>query len=348
MNTPTTAPQLPPEPHLQQLQQLAHRALSHWQLEAAEISLIKYRENAVYRVVTHDGQRYALRIHRPGYHSDRALLSELQWMAALAESGIQVPEVIATAGGQLMITEQLPSLPNRYQIDLFGWIEGQPLGSVEHGLNSSGSQIHTTYQAIGEIAAHLHNQASQWTLPAGFQRHAWDADGLVGEQPFWGRFWELASLSPEQQRLLIDARDQVRKALADYDRSPDRYGLIHADFVPENLMVDGNTTDNNRLRLIDFDDAGFGWHMFELATALYFIRDNPDYHHARSALIKGYRQHRPLTEGDINKLELFLTARGFTYLGWIADRQETETARKLAPDLIRRACEQATRYLAAG
>ncbi len=30
-------------------------------------------------------------------------------------------------------------------------------------------------------------------------------------------------------------------------------------------MLDGDTE-----RLIDFDDAGFGWHLFELATALYF------------------------------------------------------------------------------
>ena len=32
-------------------------------------------------------------------------------------------------------------------------------------------------------------------------------------------------------------------------------------------MVQGD-----RIKLIDFDDAGFGWHLFELATALYFIR----------------------------------------------------------------------------
>ena len=39
--------------------------------------------------------------------------------------------------------------------------------------------------------------------------------------------------------------------------------MIHADLVPENVLVDGDS-----IRLIDFDDAGFGWHHFEIATAL--------------------------------------------------------------------------------
>ena len=38
--------------------------------------------------------------------------------------------------------------------------------------------------------AAMHNQASAWQPPAGFKRHALDADGLMGEAPFWGPFWE--------------------------------------------------------------------------------------------------------------------------------------------------------------
>ena len=30
----------------------------------------------------------------------------------------------------------------------------------------------------------------------------------------------------------------------------------------------------SRVCVIDFDDAGFGWHLFELATSLYFITDD--------------------------------------------------------------------------
>ena len=65
--------------------------------------------------------------------------------------------------------------------------------------------------------------------------------------------------------------------------------MIHADFVAENLMVDGDS-----VRLIDFDDAGFGWHLFELATALYFEMEEEHYPDAYRALIEGYREYRTL------------------------------------------------------
>lgn len=331
---------LPPEQQRTHLLDLARKSLHHWALEDSDLSLVKYRENAVYKVTAGDGQRYALRVHRHGYHSVAALRSELEWMSALLESGIAVPEVLPARDGRLLVSDSTDTIVEPRHIDLFAWIDGAPLGSVEEGLGDNAERIAELYAALGRTAAELHNQSSQWELPEGFERHAWDHEGLVGEAPFWGRFWELELLDDSQRRLLEAARDRVGTELANLDRSARRYGLIHADFVPENLM-----TENGRLRLIDFDDAGFGWHMFELATALYFIQEEPCYPVARQALIDGYRQKRTLSDDDLSRLELFLTARGFTYLGWIRSRQETETAREMAPDLIRRACEQAERYL---
>ncbi|MFM7275918.1 MAG: aminoglycoside phosphotransferase, partial [Gammaproteobacteria bacterium] len=62
-----------PEAQAQCLRRLAEAALPRWGLAPREMSLIKYRENAVFRVDTTAGSRVALRIHRHGYHSDAAL-----------------------------------------------------------------------------------------------------------------------------------------------------------------------------------------------------------------------------------------------------------------------------------
>lgn len=331
---------LSPERQREHLLDLARNSLRHWALDDSDLSLVKYRENAVYKVTAKNGQRYALRLHRHGYHSVAALRSELEWMSALLESGIAVPEVLPADDGRLLVSESTEAIPEPRNIDLFAWIDGAPLGSVEEGLGDNAEQVAELYTALGRTAADVHNQSSNWVLPEGFERHAWDHDGLVGEAPFWGRFWELELLDESQRRLLKEARDRIRIELSNYDRSAQRYGLIHADFVPENLM-----TENGSLRLIDFDDAGLGWHMFELATALYFIQEEACYPVAKQALIDGYRQKRALSDDDLNRMGLFLTARGFTYLGWIRSRQETDTAREMAPELIRRACEQAERYL---
>ena len=330
--------QLRPDQQAARLLDAGKSALRQWAIADAELELIKYRENAVFRV-QHDGQLSALRVHRCGYHSDSELRSELQWMRALADSSIQVPVVRPTVSGELFITYDGPGLPGAVQMDLFEWISGEQLGSVEQGVTDGGAVVHV-YRTIGELAARVHNQSSAWTPPAGFTRHSWDAAGLAGDKPCWGRFWELESASTHQRGLLIRGRDRVYRDLARLDKSAETYSMIHADFCPENLLVDGE-----RVRLIDFDDAGFGWHVFELATAVYFISGQPYFAEARQALIEGYRTHRKLPDELLESFQLFLLARGLTYVGWVHTRPETETAKELTPMLLNAACQLADEYL---
>ncbi|NPT40993.1 phosphotransferase [Paraburkholderia sp. 1N] len=330
---------------LDSLRSAAMRALAHWGMACREIKLIKHRENAVFKVINEAGRAYALRVHRDGYHSDAALRSELQWMAALQQAGVDVPVVVPASNGDWFMRVAPEDGENALQIDLFEWLNGMQLGTSEGGLGQNVCDIERIYRTIGNIAARLHNQAQQWTPPAGFTRAAWDAAGLVGPAPLWGRFWALETLSLSQRALIVEARDIVRVQLAAMEEAPDHsdyYGLIHADFVPENLLVDQSV-----VRLLDFDDAGYGWHLFELATALYFIRDDPNYPIARAALIAGYREHRSLPDAILAKLPVFLMARGFTYLGWMHTRQGTETARELTPLVTRLACTLAEEFVAA-
>jgi Ser/Thr protein kinase RdoA (MazF antagonist) len=331
---------LPTRAQADRLAELARTALAHWDVGACALALIKYRENAVFEVTTGAGRRYALRIHRAGYHSDAELRSELQWMRALQESGFDVPEVIPDRSGTLFRSVRHAGVPEPRQVDVFAWIEGAQLGSVAGGSVADSATLARTFHTVGALAARLHNQATRWPLPAGFTRHAWDDAGLVGEQPFWGRFWELAALAPSERALIIRARDRLRRDLGALGRSPETYGLIHADFAPENLLVDGD-----RVRVLDFDDSGFGWHMFEIATSIYFHIGRPYYAAIRAAMIAGYRSERALRDEQLAQLPMFLCARGCTYLGWVHTREDTETAKELTPMLIELACTVAGEYL---
>ena len=322
----------------QRLEAAGRAALQRWNMADCDLHLIKYRENAVFRV-DKNGVRRALRLHRYGYHSDDELLSELQWMQALGDAGITVPTIVPAGSGELFVTHAANDLPGDIQVDLFEWIDGEQLGSVEEGISDEAS-VAATYRTIGELAAKVHNQAVSWQLPPGFVRHAWDADGLAGEQPFWGPFWELEAASKSETELLKQGRDAVYSELSQLAKSPGTYSMIHADFTPENIMVEGD-----RLRLIDFDDAGFGWHLFELVTSLYFILGESYFEQAKDALIGGYRAHRQLSDEHLELLPLFFLARGFTYLGWVHTRHETETAKELTPMLLTAACELAEDYL---
>jgi Ser/Thr protein kinase RdoA (MazF antagonist) len=110
--------------------------------------------------------------------------------------------------------------------------------------------------------------------------------------------------------------------------------------VPENVLVEGAG-----LRIIDFDDAGYGWHMFELATSLYFVRREAFYELARDALVEGYRRHRTLPDEQLRLLPLFLAVRSTTYLGWVHTRRGEATAQELTPALIEMAVAAAHDYL---
>jgi Ser/Thr protein kinase RdoA (MazF antagonist) len=325
---------------LEQMRALALTALHGWDLPVMSIAPIKVRENAVFRLDLAGGGRAVLRVHRHGYHSDEELDSEFHWLQALEAAGIPVPRAIPSRRGRNF--ELVAALGGPRQIDVFEWIDGNQMGSVETGLTGTDEAIAGQYHRIGTIAARMHNQSSDWQRPPGFRRHAWDLSGLVGEQPLWGRFWELAALTHTQKSLLDRTRAQIASALAGYGMRPDRYGLIHADLVPENLLMDGD-----RIRVIDFDDAGFGWHLFELATSLYFISADRIYPTARDALIRGYRSERPLSDEALERLPLFLAARGTTYLGWVHTRPDSDTAREFLPFLIERACTVAEEFLAA-
>jgi Ser/Thr protein kinase RdoA (MazF antagonist) len=323
------------------LHRMALTAVSHWPFECTRIEPIKVRENAVYAVHLANGRRVVLRIHRLGYHSDEALRSELAWMRALRADGIEVPQVIPSRSGNEFERIGCEGVPGPRQVDVFEWIDGDQLGSVEQGLSSDRAWIERTYTVVGELAARMHNQSCAWEAPAGFQRHSWCDAGLAGPTPLWGRFWELEELSPQQRSWFERLRVRLKQELVEFGMTPDRFGLIHADLVPENVLVDGD-----RLRIIDFDDAGFGWHLFEIATSLYFIRRDSNYETARDALIAGYRRHRALSDEHLRLLPMFLAARGTTYLGWVHTRKGEATARELTLQLVELAEAAAADYLA--
>lgn len=333
--------QLSPAERAARLQQLALTAVRRWPLECVHLEAIKIRENAVYAVHTADHRRAVLRVHRPGYHSDQALHSELSWMKALAACGIEVPQSIPSRAGNAFEVVQCAGVPGTRQVDMFEWIDGRQLGSIEAGLAEDAAEVARIYTIVGSLAARIHNQSCAWRPPASFQRHSWCEAGLVGETPLWGRFWELESLTPAQRALLEEVRARMSADLLRFGNTPDRFGLIHADLVPENILVDAG-----RLRPIDFDDAGFGWYLFEIATSLYFIRRHRLYPTARDALIAGYRQHRTLSDEHLRLLPMFLAVRGTTYLGWVHSRQGEPAAQELAPWIIELGVAAARDYLA--
>ena len=164
-------------------------------------------------------------------------------------------------------------------------------------------------------------------------------DGFTGETPFWGRFWDVPQLSPQQRETMLEARISIRAQLSEYGKQAGTYSMIHADLRSTNILV-----TNDRVHMIDFDDAGFGWHQYDMAVVLFDYATNPDYEAIRDALIAGYRSQRSIPDEDLAMLPLFLVVRMLASVGWLNERPEVDLYPFL-PMLIEIACTRAKALL---
>lgn len=284
----------------------AAEALTAW--GGGTATPLALRENAVYRADLADGRRAALRLHRPGYQTDAAIEAELWWCTALARAGFPAPAPIAARdGGHLA-----PAGDRR--ASLVTWCPGTPVGSAGTPLVGTPAEQAALFTAIGALIADLHRTTDTLTLPAGFTRPRWDAEGLLGEAPLWGRFWINPALSDPESALLRQARTQARADLAALGPGAD-FGLIHADVLRENLL-----RDSARLWLIDFDDCGFGFRLYDLGTALSQSLEEPQLQRLADALLTAYGRTRPLPADAARRLTLFTLLRTLASCGWIASR----------------------------
>lgn len=281
---------------------MIEQALALWGMKGAECKLFAERENKVYHI-THNGAAYALRLHRPGYCSEEELRSELQWMAVAKKGGMGVPTPLVSQSGSLLHTI------DGVLFDVLEWLSGQPIGKT--GVPLVNQDKAGLFRSIGKEMAQLHEISDAWQLPQGFTRRRWDQEGLLGEDPVWDRFWDNPTLSSKDRDLLLLFRETAVQDLSELAPNLD-FGLIHADLVRENIMI-----DRGKVQLIDFDDSGFGFRLFDIATTLLRNRAEPDYDKLKEALLDGYHSVREL---DVSAIDLFMALRATTYIGWIIAR----------------------------
>jgi len=283
------------------MEHIARQALTFWPITATDLKLVAQRENVVFRLTASDGTMYALRLHRPGYQTIEAIRSELDWMGCLAQHGIRVPRPVPSG------TKDLVAECEGYSVDVLTWLDGRPLGTTGVPLDLQNREA--VFHKIGDLLARVHDASDMWEPRAAFQRPVWDRAGLLGKTPLWDRFWENPGLTSDQRSLFLEVRNAAAETL---QSGPCDYGLIHADMVRENLLL-----QDQGIALIDFDDSGFGYRLFDVATALLKNRSEPDFQDLQRALIDGYSSRRVL---DVSHLPMFMAIRSLTYVGWIISR----------------------------
>jgi Ser/Thr protein kinase RdoA (MazF antagonist) len=310
-----TSPDALLQKKLNELQRIADAALPLYDLPpGASATMINLSENATYRVDA-GGQKWALRVHREHYHSKRAIGSELAWLQALRRDGaVTTPTPLKGRNGELIQIVTLPGLATRHVV-LFDW---------ETGTEPDESELLGPFEVLGAATARMHLHSREWTRPGNFERLTWDFDGAFGQVQHWGSWQDGMGLDPAKVQLFQRAVDLIEKRLGIFGKGAGRFGLIHCDMRLANLLIDGDET-----KVIDFDDCGFSWYLYDCATALSFIEHRPDVPDLVDAWVRGYRGVAPLSAEDEHEIPTFVLFRRLLLVAWIGSHAETDLAKSM-------------------
>jgi Ser/Thr protein kinase RdoA (MazF antagonist) len=170
-------------------------------------------------------------------------------------------------------------------------------------------------------------------------RRYWTSRGLLSPHAKFGNPYHIAGISQKQQNVISSAGKKSFKALASYERRfPERLGTIHADVHLGNVLRTGNG-----LGIIDFDDCGFGFAVYDIAVAtvaLTAVLGEKRKHEAsafKHALIAAYSQHAPWDSHDEEILPHLIVARRITMLAWFQSRSDNARLRKHFKSALTRA-----------
>ena len=294
--------------------------LGLWGLSSdTELDLLCISENATFRAVDpQGGKSLVFRVHRPGYHQLDEIESELAWIEDLrAGKIVETPCPLTNEQDELVAGFEHGG--ETRHVVAFEFMSGAEL-------DESGDLI-SGFRQLGAVTASLHQHARHWSRPAMFNRKIWDFDTTLGSRPHWGSWRAALGLDSDGEAVLADCVSLLSRQLDDYGADESRFGLIHADLRLANLLMDGE-----RLAVIDFDDCGFGWYMYDFAAAVSFIETSPQIAALQSAWVRGYREVAPLDAEDENAISMFVMLRRLLLTAWIASHAETPTAQELGSD----------------
>jgi Ser/Thr protein kinase RdoA (MazF antagonist) len=310
-------------------------SLARWGLPPdTDIRLLNISENATFALCDVKSKRdWVLRVHRIGYSSAEEIRSELAWIEALRRAAVidTATPVFGSNGDCVQTLEPGAGRRPRHAV-AFERLPGKE--------PDAGSEAPRWFERLGELTAKMHGHAKVWSLPPGFRRKRWDLAAMVGDEGYWGP-WRAALGLDRPGRLAIEqALSLIGQRLERFGSGPARFGLVHADLRLANLLVDGAA-----LSIIDFDDCGFSWFMYDFATSVSFIEHEAIVPELLRAWLVGYTKTAPLLPEEKAEIPTFVILRRILLTAWLASHADVPFARQLGAAYTRGTVTLAREFL---
>ncbi|MGD9872726.1 MAG: phosphotransferase enzyme family protein [Kiritimatiellia bacterium] len=271
------------------------RVLSHEHLRTSE--------NAVIKLLTDSGKSYALRIRKIIGSYKQQITSELIVLRDFSEStGADIPSPLATRSGELFCIVNDDG--NDFMCIIFSWVGGVHLG---------GNDITPAHMAsMAKAVAQLHRFSSSCHPPEKLVRPVYDDAWFFGDKSWTASSEFVSRLDPDDAAYLSAANDSIRARLRQYPRNADTFGLIHYDLHVGNFLFDGD-----KANMIDFDECGFGWYLFDLAHILFEFIGDQRFDSFKKVAADNYGAGRGISPYSDSDLNLFLALQGIAYMNWL-------------------------------
>ncbi len=300
---------------VRQLRKIALAALKMYPIDLIQLKFISHGENTTFKIISKKGN-FLLRIHRKNYHSKNAILEELEWVAQLSESTDLIQKPIPSINGSLIEEISIGNALDSRFCSVLTWVDGK----MRYRSLSPNAMFNA-----GQLIGNLHKNRLDQKVK---HRNYWDTEGLLGSNAKFGSLYHLKSeITKVEYEVLEACRMMTLNKIEDYNRkNPHKSSMIHADLHFGNIVW-----QKNEPVPIDFDDCGFGLHMYDLAIILksadYLFKSTPkkDKKAFVEAFLKGYSSIQDFSKEDMDSLPYFKLTRELVMIGWAYDRRDNPT-----------------------
>ena len=209
---------------------------------------------------------YILRVGHSGRRAEALVHGEVDWINYLADRGAGVPRAVPSKNGR--IVEAIDDgAGERFIAAVFTKAAGR--SPREAGWSPD------LYETYGRTLGAMHALTKPYRpSQVAWKRPEWDDPAIQDVE---------AHLPPAETGVVERYRDLLRH-LSTLPKDKDSYGLIHFDAHGGNFLVD----DRGRITLFDFDDCCYGWFMYDIAIAFFYMvfgKEDP------GAFTEGFMRH---------------------------------------------------------
>lgn len=249
-----------------------------------ELSRLTAFENHVYEFTNTDGVELILRIGHSARRTHDYTQGEIEFVRFLAAAGLPVAKPVLSDYGQFIERIEDDQPGHYFLASAFERAPGVVFDDAPALKEAYWAP--PLFHELGRTFARLHQRAQQYRLSSPhFKRQEWHEYDVV----------DIDRFAPPDETLVRERTAEIIHRLQRLPRTPDGYGLIHADLHMHNFCFDAG-----KITVFDFDNAEYAWFAKDIAVILFYVGRTATTESRAAAtaaflrpFLEGYRELRP-------------------------------------------------------